>query len=144
MPDFESGAFNRALPPLRLLTPFVSTYFCLGLFGVFCSILSSRRFSRHPSPARDQAIDRRGLVFRSEMCVPHHHLERPSGRATLQPSADPHRPSSVYWRRYGGCNARYTHESSLLRGQSRTTRAILAGNRRCGPREKPGPFPVGF
>ena len=77
MPDFESGAFNRALPPLRLLTSFFSIYFCLGLFGRLYFRFSGRRFSHHPTPARNQAIDRRGLVFRSEMCVPHDHLERP-------------------------------------------------------------------
>jgi hypothetical protein len=29
MSDFESGAFNRALPPLRLLTTLLSMCFCL-------------------------------------------------------------------------------------------------------------------
>ena len=33
MSDFESGAFNRALPPLRVLTYLFSMFFCLGLFG---------------------------------------------------------------------------------------------------------------
>ena len=37
MPDFESGAFNRALPPLRYLTTLFSTTFCLGVFGAFFS-----------------------------------------------------------------------------------------------------------
>jgi hypothetical protein len=33
MSDFESGAFNRALPPLRLLISLFSVFYCLGLFG---------------------------------------------------------------------------------------------------------------
>lgn len=56
---------------------FSSVYFYLGVFGYVFSKFFDRRFSHYPSAARDQAIDRRGLMLRSEMCVPHDHLERP-------------------------------------------------------------------
>jgi hypothetical protein len=63
MPDFESGAFNRALPPLRYLTPVISmTYrsFLQGLFDLECA-------SVRLVLGVDEAIDSRCLVLRSEM-----------------------------------------------------------------------------
>ena len=41
MPDFESGAFNRALPPLRIRKPLIANGFCGNAPG--CSIVSNAR-----------------------------------------------------------------------------------------------------
>ena len=88
MSDFESGAFNRALPPLRFL--FCCTYAVVmvptNCLVVLLEIFSSRRFSHNPP-----AINRRGLVFWSEMRVPHDHLDVPcpSSSATVRRSTRP-------------------------------------------------------
>ncbi len=37
MPDFESGAFNRALPPLRIFTCFISYISSPALLASLCS-----------------------------------------------------------------------------------------------------------
>ena len=76
MPDFESGAFNRALPPLRVITYSFNSYVLVSS-GVFASDSSGVRSGVHSVSRSDQSIDRRRLVLAREMRVPHDHLECP-------------------------------------------------------------------
>src|SRR6266702_3010766 len=81
MSDFESGAFNRALPTLRNvynnLRDALGSDFVLGV-----------RFGVPSISSRHQPIDGRRLMLRSEMAVTHHHLKRPmpSSSATVRRS----------------------------------------------------------
>jgi hypothetical protein len=77
MSDFESGAFNRALPPLHYLTYFVYTFYetiaqCRLRFKC-----SGVRFTVSLASTVDEAVYSRCLVLESEMRIAHYHLERP-------------------------------------------------------------------
>jgi hypothetical protein len=77
MPDFESGAFNRALPPLRYLTCFVSiTYWTMSQCPLRLECAGVRCGVPFVSGV-DEAIYSRCLVLGSEMGVAHYHLQRP-------------------------------------------------------------------
>ena len=78
MPDFESGAFNRALPPLRFVITYISATYDALVFRRFRRRTSGVRFGVPLISRLHQPIDSRGLVFRSEMGIPHYHLERPT------------------------------------------------------------------
>ena len=70
MSDFESGAFNRALPPLRIVTTYSSATCNVQAFRCFCRRISGVRFGVPLISRLHQSIDSRGLVFRSEMGIP--------------------------------------------------------------------------
>ena len=116
MPDFESGAFNRALPPLRVLTTLFSTTLRLGMFGYFSRCCSSARSGVRsvpetepdgPPPKPDARLRDVSTASPSESsCV----------RATLPPCADQPPTSLVYWQTCVGCNATY-NQSAVLNAQ---------------------------
>ena len=129
MSDFESGAFNRALPTLRNvynnLRDALGSDFVLGV-----------RFGVPSISSRHQPIDGRRLMLRSEMAVTHHHLKRPmpSSSATVRRSTP---ASPVYLRTCVGCNASCTPQSPLPSRQWGTTRESPARRRRSRQRGIP-------
>ena len=131
MSDFESGAFNRALPPLRVLSTFFEWLGCLGVFTLFTP--------NHPvpvlvsllSPEIDLAIDRRSLVFRSEMGVPHDHLKCPVPEQLCNRTQLDSGHNKSTGKRMAVAIARYIPESWPLRAQPRTIPATLAAKHAC-------------
>ena len=73
---FESGAFNRALPPLRVVTPFISSVWELTSIAAFCLRIAGVRFGVPFIFGTHQAVGRRRLVLGSKMGVPRDHLQR--------------------------------------------------------------------
>jgi hypothetical protein len=77
MPDFESGAFNRALPPLRFVTTYISATCDNIAFCRFGCRTSGVRFGVPLISCLHQLIDSRGPgVSRSKIGIPHD-LKRP-------------------------------------------------------------------
>jgi hypothetical protein len=114
MPDFESGAFNRALPPLRiakliiLLTLQHRSVLQVSGESRRCPIWCPFRFcgspgAPWPKPGARERDGSSALPFGAS-CA----------RAGLRRCANPPRPSRVYWQKYGGCNARCTLRSRPL------------------------------
>ena len=77
MPDFESGAFNRALPPLRQLTHFISVLYGTLLQCRVCSQCAGVRFGVPFISRVDEAVYSGCLMLGSEMGVAHYHLQCP-------------------------------------------------------------------
>ena len=115
MSDFESGAFNRALPTLRFVTTKLSgtcdrlslDRFRLRTSGVRFGVPSVSRFL--------QLVDCRRLVLGSEMGVPHDHLERPVPEQLCDSTQIYSSHLRVYLQKVDGCNARCALRSSPLR-----------------------------
>ena len=77
MPDFESGAFNRALPPLRIVKLLILVVLQNRSVLQVPAIRAGVRSGVPSVSAAHQALHSGSLVLGSEMGVAHHHLERP-------------------------------------------------------------------
>ena len=77
MSDFESGAFNRALPTLRFVTLCLSASYDHPTLDRFRCRTSGVRFGVPSISQFHQPVDGRRLVLGSKMGIPHDHLERP-------------------------------------------------------------------
>ncbi len=111
MPDFESGAFNRALPPLRCLDPAADRY-ASSAFGPFRSALVSWK---NPMPNKDAQA---GAFLRISHRAPQRRVPGGSPRASRQRSRHTKR-AAVTIEKLRGLRPHTSHDGAWIAARER-------------------------